>query len=238
MRGARVAAMVVAAALAAALLSGCGGGSSDTGSTTTAVGAAPAQCKKPPVTIDLRAAGSMPAGSTTFEVTDAVARRVAILPGSMAFDASTLSGLESSAKVTPLAAYTLYLADFHVSHADLAGAGRAAPTAGTGDTIGALTLIPTDKGGFQEGDVVTDGKLGYTTNTPYAPLDLTVYGAGAGKPQPHTDVSGQATIVQLSATTICVDFDVTIDDDSGPVYTAKGTVLAPVVRAADALFYT
>lgn len=232
--------MAVAAMCVGALAAcgGGGGGGSDAGATTTTAPKLPAACKQPPVTIDLEAGGTAPAGSSTFEVTDAAARRVAILPGEMAFDPADLSGLEKKAAVSPLALYTLYLADFSLSDAALSGVSPNPVTPGDGQTVGALTLVPTTEAGFTEGQVVTDAELDYETTTTFKALGLTVYADGDTTGQAYTDVAGQATILQLSEDTICVDFDVTLENQGEMVYRAKGAVVAPVVRSADAFFYT
>lgn len=228
----------VAGALLVLGLGACGGGSEQAADTTTTAPALPAECKAPPVTVDLEAAGDHPAGAEEFEVTDAVARRVAILPGEMAFDPADLSGLEKKAGVTPLALYTVYLADFEIPRDELSGVGIGQITPGEGETVGALTLVPADEGGFAEGDVVTDGELGYETTTTFTPMQLTVFADGDTTGQAYTDVSGEATILQLSEKTICVSFDVTYENQGEVVYRGKGAVLAPVVRSADAFFFT
>lgn len=241
MTGARGVRILAAALIGAAVLSSCGGGGSGGGSdaaATTTAPTLPAACKKPPTTIDLQAGGSAPAGSDSFEVADAAARRVAILPGEMAFDPADLSGLEKKAAVSPLALYTLYLADFSISHGALSGVSPDPVTPAKGSTVGALTLVPATEAGLATDSVVTDGKLDYKTNTTFKPLGLTVYADGSTKPQAYTDITGQATILALSDTAICVDFDVTLKNGDAMVYSAKGTVLAPVVRSADAFFYT
>ena len=239
-RGARGAKILAVAAICVGALAACGGGGggSDAGTTTTTGPKLPAACKKPPTTIDLQAGGAAAAGSSTFEVSHAAARRVAILPGEMAFDPADLSGLEKKAAVSPLALYTLYLADFGLSESALSGVSPNPITPGKGQTVGALTLIPTTEAGFTEGQVVTDGELDYETTTTFRPLGLTVYADGNTTGQAYTDVKGQATILQLSEDTICVDFDVTLENQGEMVYEAKGAVLAPVVRSADAFFYT
>ena len=186
--------------------------------------------------MDLEAKGDAPAGSTDFEVTDAVARRVAILPGEMAFDPSALSGLESKASVTPLAAYSLYLADFTIPRSKLTAGGLGIVEPGDAKTVATLTLVPANEGGFVEGAVVKDGELGYETRSTMKPLQLVVLTDG-GAPMPYTDVAGQAEILQLDEEHLCVDVDVTFSNGGDEVYRAKGTVQAPVVRASDSFFY-
>jgi hypothetical protein len=224
-------------ALSSAFLAACGGDDDQAASTTTEP-ETPTQCVGPPTTVTLEAAGERPAGGETFEVTDAVARRVAILPGEMAFDPASLSGLENKAAVTPLAMYTLYLADFRLPDDELAGVGFGEVVPPAGKTVGALTMVPQTEAGFTEGDVVTDGEFDYELRTTLTPLGLTVFTDGDTTGQAYTDVTGQAEILQLDDESICVDFDVTYENQGEQVYRAKGVVQAPVVRAADAFFFT
>ncbi|MFN8018718.1 MAG: hypothetical protein U0P45_11405 [Acidimicrobiales bacterium] len=232
---------LAAAALLAAgslLLAACGGGSSGgEAASTTEAPAAPAKCKAPPVTVDLEAKGDAPAGSSDFEVTDAVARRVAILPGEMAFDPSALSNLESKASVTPLAAYSLYMADFRVPRTELTTGGLGVVSPGDGQTLAVLSMVPANEDGFIEGAVVQDGELGYESRSSMRPLQLTVLADGNATPQAYTDVAGQVEILQLDDEHLCVDMDVTFTNGSDVVYRAKGAIQAPVVRAPDSFFY-
>jgi hypothetical protein len=231
-----VGAACVLLALAMSVLAACG--DDEPAASTTTEASVPEACVAPPTTITLQAAGERPAGGEAFEVTDAVARRVAILPGEMAFDPASLSGLENQAAVTPLAMYTLYLADFRLPDDELAGVGFGEIVAPPGKTVGALTLVPPTEAGFAEGDVVTDGELEYEPRTTLTPLGLTVFTDGDTTGQAYTDVTGQAEILQLDDETICIAFDVTYENQDELVYRGKGVVQAPVVRAADAFFFT
>lgn len=236
-RAPRTIALLAATALA---LASCGGSGSGSGGDEAAEpgSTVPEACASPPVTMDLRSGGDAPAGSESFEVTDAVARRVAILPGQMAFDPSALSTLEAEAKVTPLALYSIYLADFDIDRSLIEGVGFGDVPTAAGQTLGVLTLVPTDEGGFATGDVVTDGELGYDLTTSLTPLSLAVYADGQDLGIAYTDVAGQVEILALDEETICVQVDVTLTNEGELVYAASGTVEAPVVRAADAFFYT
>jgi hypothetical protein len=236
-RGAALVRIATVALVSTGLLAACGGGESDAGETSTTVAAVPEACKAPPVTIDVSTAGDA-ATSSTFDVTNAVARQVAILPGQMAFDPTELSGLEAEAGVTPLTLYTLYLTDFEPPMTEISGASPNPVVPEGGQTSVALTLVPTKETGFAEGDVVTDAEVEYETTTTFTTLGLTVLRDGETVGAPYTDVTGQATILQLSPDTICVDFDVTLENQGELVYSAKGVVLAPVVRSANAFFYT
>ena len=223
----------------ALVVSACGGGGSDGGGEAADDDpTVPEACTGPPVTMDLRRGGDAPAGSEAFEVTDAVARRVAILPGQMAFDPSALSTLEAEAAVTPLAMYSLYLADFEIDRSLLDGVGFGEVPTSSGEALGILTLVPSDEDGFRAGDVVTDGELSYATTTTLAPIGLLVSADGDDTAEGFTDVEGQAEILALDAASICVDVDVSFTNGDDEVYAASGVVEAPVVRAADAFFFT
>ena len=132
-RASRTIALLAAAAL---VLAACGGGGSGGDERAEPEPSVPEGCVAPPVTMDLRSGGDAPAGSESFEVTDAVARRVAILPGQMAFDPSALSTLEAQAKVTPLALYSLYLADFDIDRSLIEGVGFGEVPTEAGETLG------------------------------------------------------------------------------------------------------
>lgn len=226
--------------MGAVVLVGCGGGSSDAadGPTTTSATVLPAACKPAPVTIDLRAGGDHPAGSESFEVVDAVARRVPILPGEMAFDPAELSGLEKKAAVTPLAAYTVYLADFDLPVDLLEGASPSPVSPAEGQTLGALTVVPATDAGLAAGDVVVDGEPDLDARSTLKTLTLTVFADGDTTAQAYTDVTGQATVLAVDESTLCLDVDVTFEDQGEVVAAMKGVVSAPVVRSADAFFYT
>ncbi|MEZ5181364.1 MAG: hypothetical protein R2702_05755 [Acidimicrobiales bacterium] len=233
---------VIALLLAAALLSACGGGggSDDDASGTTAptASALPEACASPPVAVDLRAGGDHPAGSEAFEATQAVALRTPILPGELAFDGASLSAAQSKAEITPLAAYSLYLSDFEVDREVLRGRGLGQVVPPAGKTVGVLSLVPPDEAGLAPGTVVTDGELGYDTNTTFAPLSLVVISDGDATAMAHTDVTGQAEVLALDDEQLCVAFDVAVEDDGELVYAGKGTVVAPVVRSDPAFFFT
>lgn len=244
MRSARAARIIVGLAACTSVLAACGGGDSGGDSsakattTTSAAPKLPAACKLAPVTVAMTAGGEHPAGSDTFEATAATARRVPILPGEMTFDPAELSGLEKKAAVTPMAAYTLYLADFDLATDLLEGVSPVPVSPTEGQTLGALTVLPPTEGGLAVGDVITDGEPEYETTSTLKNLSLTVYADGDTTPQAYTDVTGQAEVLAVDDTTLCLDVDVTFENQGEPTYALKGVVAAPVVRAGDAFFYS
>ena len=232
--------LAVTCTLAVLALGACGGGDDGEAAeeSTTTAPTLPAACQEVPVTLDLQAGGEHPAGSDAFEATDAAARRVAVLPGEMAFDPSALSGLQAEAKVTPLAAYVVYLADFEIDREQLSGTGFGDLDPGAGQTIGALSILPATEDGLAAGDVVMPGEPEYETRSTLVTLQLTVFADGDTTPQAYTDATGQVEVLQVDDETICVDADVTFENGGEMVYRMKGAVLAPVVRASDAFFFT
>jgi hypothetical protein len=236
-------ALLLGGPLSVSLLVGCGGGggSDDDAAQTTEAPAAvelPAECVAAPVTVDVRAEGERPAGSEAFEATDVVALRTPILPGEMAFDGSGLSGLQSKAEITPLAAYSVYLADFEVPRAELTGVSLGRITPPAGQTVAVLSMVPPSEAGLATGDVITSGELGFETTSTLTPLSLTVFTDGDTTGMASTDVTGQAEVLHVDDEQLCVAFDVTFENQGEVVYTGAGTVLAPVVRSDPAFFFT
>ncbi len=227
--------------LSSSLLAACGGGGGSDAAeqtTTTSEAALPAECQAAPVTVDLRAEGDRPAGSDAFEATEVVALRTPILPGELAFDGSSLAAAQSKAEITPMAAYSIYLSDFEVDQAELKGRGLGQITPPAGGTVGVLSLVPATDAGLAAGDVVTAEELGYETNSSLRPLSLMVLADGESVGMPYTDVTGQAEVLALTDDQICVDFDVTFENQGEVVYAGSGVVAAPVVRSDPAFFFT
>ncbi len=203
--------------------------------------APPASCQKPPVTMRLEALGAAPAGAAAFAVTDAVARRVPIVPrpgGGTTEDPKELARLRKEAARTSLALYSVYLADFRIPRRELSGFGFGLVTPKGDGTIATLSLVPTKRRGFSVGDVVRATALRYDTTTTFAALSLTVTDATSGTPGAFTDVEGRVKILALDDDTICVDIDVQFLLSGTLVSAARGVVSAPVVRAAPEFFYT
>ena len=63
--------------------------------------------------------------------------------------------------------------------------------------------------------------------------------ADGAAPKPAAgDVSGTVQVLHVDDDTFCAAVDVTVTDGGAVVAAVKGTVSAPVVRAADAYFLT
>jgi hypothetical protein len=210
-----------------ALLASCGGGDDGTAASTTTSGV-PAACKQAPLTMALT--GPDGAGSTSFTVEDAVARRVAIIPQGVTFQADERSGLESQAKTTPAVQYQVYLADFPLSRSTMSAADTAAPEPVVdGGTYGLLTISPVRLTGFEVGQEVTEGPLGYETIQPVGQLGLRVSPAEADPYYEPAAASGRVKVLALADDEICLDIDVQMVVDGEPIATAKGIVALPVV---------
>ena len=109
---------------------------------------------------------------------------------------------------------------------------------GPGETIGAITIVPTTTDGLATGDQVVDDVITYDTTTELAPLGLTVFADGDATPMPFTAVKGGLDVVYLGDDAICITVDMTVEDGAELVYRASGTILAPVVRAGASRFLT
>ncbi|WP_421120584.1 hypothetical protein ACE2AJ_04520 [Aquihabitans daechungensis] len=225
--------VLVAGALVA--LVGCGGGGGDDAAATTTAPKAPEGCDAAPFPIQL-GVGEGTAGSS-FEVADAAAQRVAILPGKMAFDAGEMAGLTSQAAVSPLGQYTVYVSDDTIDTAQLEGNGEGSVADGSA-TVAAIRVVPAAEGGFVAGEVVAPtGELGYVTRSDQVPVRAAVVPKGSKEPLTVTDdLTGTVTVLEVGDESICLDVDLTIAGAQGGQI--DGVVLAPVFRAGDSYFMT
>ncbi|MFA5883734.1 MAG: hypothetical protein WDA60_07780 [Acidimicrobiia bacterium] len=198
------------------------------------------KCPKPPLTVRIQPSQTGANTPADLRVTDVVARRVPIVPRPFGAtsDAKTLARLRAKAADTSLALYTLYLADFAVPRADLTGSGFGEVTAPAGKTVATMTIVPTRKTGFEDGDVVQAEPFRYESTTTFAPLSLTVSTSGDRSLSAYDAVRGDVEIRELGPTVICLDMDVTFTRGRQPVASIIGTARAPVVRSADSFFYT
>lgn len=235
--------LMVAFAVGVWLLAGCGtdDGDDDGGGDSDGAAALPTECTEPPLTMRLEALGESPAGSADFEVTDAVARRVPIVPrpdGETAGDPEELAAAQEEATTTDLALYAIYLADFEIDRDELEGFGFGEVQPEPGGTIGTVNIVPTTMDGFATGDVADGGDIEYETTTTFGSLGVTVVGEEQDGFTAFDDVDGQVEILALDDDTICVDIDVELQLSGEPVVAAEGVVTAPIVRAPDEFFYT
>jgi hypothetical protein len=229
MRGSRVGrigALAVAAVVAATALASCGSDGGQAATTTTS--GVPAACKGAPLTMALT--GPEGLGSTSFQVKDAVARRVAIIPQGVTFEADERSGLESQARTTPTLQYQVYLADFPLSRSAMGAASTdLVEPVSKGGTYGLLILSPERLSGIQVGSEVVDGPLGYETIQPIGRLALRVNPAEAHPFYEPAAPKGRVKVLALSDDSICLDVDVQMVVDGEAIATAKGTIEVPVV---------
>ncbi|RMH84172.1 MAG: hypothetical protein D6683_01995, partial [Actinomyces sp.] len=251
-----VAVLVALAALAAA----CGSGSSDAGdaegtpsslpadadvddaagngtASADAADSLPEGCSLPPVTLRLEAGGPAAAGGPAVTVSDAVAVRVPILPGADLVHSSR-DELIDAAGSTPLALYSLFLADFPIDRSRLGGFTSLKP--GPGQLLATLSIVPTSPDGFHTGDVAdTAGDFAYETVTTFAETQLVVLGGDhPGALAAYDDAGGEVRILHLDEQVLCVDIDLTYTRDGEMVYAGAGVVAAPVLRANDDFFFT
>ena len=220
------------AAVLALVLAACGGSSDE----PEARSGPPGACKKPPVTMQVQAGGDQVAGSEQFKVTDAVTRRVAIVPKAKTGTPAELAAAKKKAASTSLAYYSTYLANFPIERTALSGAGTGDVTPPEGKTLGTVTFVPTTKDGFEEGDVAKAVPFLYETTSTLTPLVAVVRQGPDGTGQGFTEVKGQVRILYLTAKTICVGIDLTLLDGEEPIYMVKGSVLTPIVEADPSFF--
>lgn len=210
------------------------------GTAPTAAAAGARTCPAPPLQVRILPGPIGTTGPADFAVTDAVARRVPIVPrpAGATRDPATLDRLRAKAARTRLALYTMYLADFPVPRSELAGAGFGEITAPMGRTVAAVTVVPTKKRGFVAGDVAEVAPFSYESTTTFAPLSLVTNSSGARSSYAYDGITGNVTIRALTEKSICLDMDVAFTRGGQTVASAVGTVKAPVVEAAPAFFYT
>ena len=191
----------------------------------------------PPLTMRLEAGG--PAlGGHKVEITDAVARRVPILPKAKATTPSEQAALAEQAGKTDLAAYSLYLSDFDIDRTELTGSGFGMITPPEGKTVGVLSIVPPKKQGLKAGDTIANDPIAYATTTTFAPVQLTVATSEDQTPRAYTDVKGQVEVLAVDDDQICLAIDVVFENQGELRYAAKGTVAAPVVRSGPSFFFT
>lgn len=202
--------------------------------------AASGRCAKPPLTVTVLPGPMGTTGPVDFAVGDAVARRVPIVPQppDARRDGATLERLEAKAARTDLALYTLYLADFTVPRKELTGFGFGEITAPDGRTVAAVTIVPTEKSGFAQGDTAEVAPFEYESTTTFAPVSFVVNSSGKRSTYAYDGIIGGVEIRRLTDTSICLDVDVAFTRAGQTVASATGTVKAPVVKAAPTFFYT
>jgi hypothetical protein len=133
---------------------------------------------------------------------------------------------------TDLLLYAIWLADFPFEESDIAFLGGPRPEAG--GTVFALTIVPTDEGGFAAGDTVNaTAEFGYDTFTTFAPMGS--YMLTDLAPESFVlyigDPPGTAEILHLDEDWICVRWDdaASTRQPDGDL-TISGTILAPLTE--------
>lgn len=234
MRSSMVVASVAAIAMAGVA---CGGGESSSSAPTTEGSQLPEACAEVPFTMQLQAFTPPPTGSAELEITDAVARRVPILPNAdTASDAAQIQAQADEAAATDFALYNIYVADFPIDRSPIEGYGFGEVEPEPGGTLGVISIIPPTTEPLAAGDVITDGELAYETVTTFAPVSLTVESTEHPLGDGYSDVAGQVEILHLDDEQLCVAVDLELTNAGEPVVTGKGTFVAPIVRA-DRSFY-
>lgn len=202
----------------------------------------PDSCEAVPLTMAVEAFGDHPAGAAEFEVVDAVVRRVPILLGvdAPAADAEELEAMQARAAESPVALYSLYVADFEIDRSVLEGYGFGDITPPPGGTIGVLSIVPPTEEGLAVGDVIDgDAEIAYETTTTFGTLGLMVLSDTRTSQDGYSAISGQVEVEALGDDVACLAVDVSfLDFDDQPVSRIAGTVVAPVVHADPSFFFT
>lgn len=212
-----------------------------TAASSATADAAQGRCRKPPVDVTILPGPVDADGPTELTVTDAVARRVPIVPDrdtDAVGDPDALEKLRDEAARTDLALFTMYLADFRVPRKELAGFGFGAVSAPDAKTVAAVTIVPTETRGFRAGDRAEIAPFEYDATTTFAPLGLVVNHSGTPSTYAYDGVEGGVKIRKLTDKAICLDIDLAFTRDEETVASAVGAVKAPIVRAPRSFFYT
>lgn len=198
--------------LVAALVA-CGGGDDasgpDTAGTTidtpdTVPAPLPAECSLPPYVIEFERTGSEPAGSATFEVVDAAALPIPIVPDP---DGTGDQGAAlAEAATTDLLGYSLIVADEPIDDGEVSLFGGYDPSEGR--IRGFVSIFPSSPTPLAAGDVVVPGtpdELELFTTVNLVGLDLK---AAPGESNSYLDqAEGSVTVLAITPQAVCLDVD-------------------------------
>ena len=232
-------ALAALAPLALLVATGCGDDSVDSPvqtltaetlpSSTEAAPVLPGECTPPPFTVVAERDGAEPAGSAEFEVVSTAGLPVPLIPNadqSVPADQVMARGAE-----TELLGYVLFFGDEVFTTADVSLFGGYEPDV-AGKGRGAISVFPDTTTPLVAGQTLTPGPAGIpnlftTLNTvnvdvKVAPGELTMY---------LNSIEGSVTILGLTATSICLDVDLSwqyTDGGSDPdgTLTVKGIFTA------------
>lgn len=203
---------------------------------------APAECdRRPPYTIRAEGLNEPAAGAPEFEVTDAVAQRVPVVPNAEGglLEGEAKEQADAEAATTDLATYAIHAADFPLDpeEFDGFGFGRVEPPAD--GAMAVVSVLPPTAEGMSPGDVITHGDPEFEATTTFATLGAYVQTSDRGPgDNAFTDMTGDVTILALDDNSICVRADVSVMDGDDPVAVIEGVIVADVVRVDDSFYLT
>lgn len=230
-------------------LAACGGGS-DSGSADATSGGTnvtrsvapdtkpaaaaslPAECSLPPVTATVQREGGSPAGSATFEVVDAVALPIPIVPN----PGSTIEPAKVAelAATTDLLGYAMVLGDESIT-------GKSARSVGydpvaDGKLRALVSVYPSSATPLAAGDIVTDGRTeGLSVPLPTIGMDLKTSEDGTNTYL--NSVVGQVEVLAITTDALCLDIDLswTLSQPEGNTLTIKGVFAGRLLDRSTAM---
>ena len=231
-------------------LASCGGGGSNSesadatnGGTKVAGGVAPdaepataeplpAECSLPPVTATVQREGSAPAGSANFEVVDAVALPIPIVPN----PGSTIEPAKVAelAATTDLLGYAMILGDESITGESAVSVGYD-PVA-DGKLRALVSVYPSSATPLAVGDIVTDALTeGLSFPLPTIGMDLKTSEDGTNTYL--NSVVGQVAVLAITTDTLCLDIDLswTLNQPEGNTLTIKGVFAGRLLDRSTAM---
>ena len=205
----------------------------DPGGTEPAAGEPlPSECSLPPVTATVQREGSAPAGSATFEVVDAVALPIPIVPN----PDSTIESAEVAklAATTDLLGYSMIFGDESIP-GEPAMIGGYEPVE-DGKLRAFVTVIPSSAIPLAVGDVITDGQA-EGLRIPYPTIGMDLKTSEDGTNTYRNSVVGQVEVLAITADAVCLDIDLSwaLNQPEGNTLTIKGVFAGRLLDRSTAL---
>ncbi len=192
----------------------------------------PAECSRPPVTATVQREGNAPAGSATFEVVDAVALPIPIVPN----PDSTIEPADVAelAATTDLLGYSIVFGDELIPDESAMFVGY--EPVEDGKLRALVSVFPSSAIPLAVGDVVTDGRAeGLSIPLPTIGMDLKT-----SEDDTNTylnSVIGQVEVLAITADTVCLDIDLswTLSQPEGNTLTIKGVFAGRLLDRSTAM---
>lgn len=223
----------------------CDSGDSDGPSSADGPGRSgdvPAECdRQPPYTIRAEGLSEPAAGAPEFEVVDAVAQRIPVVPNAEdgLLEGEAKEQADAEAATTDLAIYAIHAADFPLDPEEFDGFGFARVEPPADGAMAVVSVLPPTAEGMSPGDVITHGEPEFEATTTFSTLGAYVQTSDRGPgDNAFTDMTGDVTILAVDDDTICVRADVSVMDGDDPVAVIEGVIVAEVVRVDDNFYLT